>query len=442
MRSQKPLPQVTGHIMHPNMVFFAQTQHTPRDYQGESQELKAPIDVTYADKGHLHIGEPIVSHRNEVSQILESNYYPERIYLRGVHNGTKPFIARTLKDGELDTSFNKTGLVYLTDLSTVFDYHSYLHMAEDAEGHILLTMNDLTQGFTHLWKLKPNGKPDTDFGSNNGYVILNNFFNFKDIRLYEFTIYKNDYIFSGSLEDAPILFVLTHEGVPRESFGKLGILKMQDLIPNLRYVIGAPKMLEVGEKVRIIIYTRYYTDSASVNGIAALTVSGELDQRFADNGVYWPEPGLIIYGFTLNNASQRITVHGAMWSEGTVNPMIYRLDYTGKPAKEFNEGRVLLFPIEGGWDYMAEADGKLVGYGSFFTRGMAVRYRLDGQLDTTFVPPNGYGVFTATVPEPGFYGNSHSATVMPESQRLLVAGREARTGSTPCVIAVSLKQQK
>lgn len=122
--------------------------------------------------------------------------------------------------------------------------------------------------------------------------------------------------------------------------------------------------------------------------------------------------------------------------------MIYRLDYTGKPAKEFNEGRVLLFPIEGGWDYMTEADGKLVGYGSFFTRGMAVRYRLDGQLDTTFVPPNGYGVFTATVPEPGFYGNSHSATVMPESQRLLVAGREARTGSTPCVIAVSLKQQK
>ncbi len=137
--------------MHPNMVFFAQTQNKPRDYQGESQELKAPIDVTYAAKGHLHIGEPIVDPSNEVSQILESNYYPERFYLRGVHNGTKPFIARTLKDGELDTSFNKTGFVYLTDLSTVFDYHSYLHMAEDAEGHILLTINDLTQGFTHLW---------------------------------------------------------------------------------------------------------------------------------------------------------------------------------------------------------------------------------------------------------------------------------------------------
>ncbi len=78
--------------------------------------------------------------------------------------------------------------------------------------------------------------------------------------------------------------MLTQEGVPRQSFGKLGILKMQDLIPDLRYVIGAPKMLEVGEKVRIIIYTRYYTDSGSVNGIAALTLSGELDQRFADNG--------------------------------------------------------------------------------------------------------------------------------------------------------------
>ncbi|MDD2147280.1 hypothetical protein [Pseudomonas putida] len=440
MRSQKPLPQVTGHIMHPNMVFFAQTQHTPRDYQGERQELKAPIDVTYADKGHLHIGEPTADPRNAVSQILASNYYPERTYLRGVHNGTKPFIARTLKDGELDTSFNKTGLVYLTDLSTVFDYHSFSHMAEDAEGHILLTMIDRTQGFTHLWKLKPNGKPDTDFGSNNGYIILNNFFNFKDITLYQFTTYKNDYIFSGSLENAPILFVLTHEGVPRQSFGKLGILKMQDLIPDLRYVIGAPKMLEVGEKVRIIIYTRYFNDSSSINGIAALTLSGALDQRFADNGVYWSKPGIIIYDFTLNNASQRITVHGQVWSEGTSTPMIYRLDYTGKPAKEFNEGRVVLFPIEGAWDYMTEADGKLVGYGSFFDRGMAVRYRLDGQLDTTFVPPNGYGVFTAIGSQPGFYGNSHSATVMPESQRLLVAGREIQTGSTPCVIAVSLKQ--
>jgi hypothetical protein len=89
---------------------------------------------------------------------------------------------------------------------------------------------------------------------------------------------------------------------------------------------------------------------------------------------------------------------------------------------------------------MTEADGKLVGYGSFLDRGMAVRYRLDGQLDTTFVPPNGYGVFTAIGSQPGFYGNSHSATVMPESQRLLVAGREIQTGSTPCVIAVSLKQ--
>lgn len=62
--------------MLPNMAFFAQTEHRPRDYQGERQELKAPIDVTYADKGHLHIGEPTVGRRNAVSQILASNTIP------------------------------------------------------------------------------------------------------------------------------------------------------------------------------------------------------------------------------------------------------------------------------------------------------------------------------------------------------------------------------
>ncbi|MFP3422093.1 hypothetical protein R0K19_22240, partial [Bacillus sp. SIMBA_161] len=75
-------------------------------------------------------------------------------------------------------------------------------------------------------------------------------------------------------------------------------------------------MLEGGEKVRIIIYTRYFNDSSSINGIAALTLSGALDQRFADNGVYWSKPGIIIYDFTLNNDSQRITVHGQVWAEG------------------------------------------------------------------------------------------------------------------------------
>lgn len=77
-------------------------------------------------------------------------------------------------------------------------------------------------------------------------------------------------------------------------------------------------------------------------------------------------------------------------------PELLRLSADGKPLAEFNGGKPVRFDTPGGWHYMHEVNGRLMGYGSFYSHNRAVCYALEGNLDTRFVFPDGFGELGVT----------------------------------------------
>lgn len=157
---------------------------------------------------------------------------------------------------------------------------------------------------------------------------------------------------------------------------------------------------------RIVISTTLRRGPDWYGVTSGLSLAGVLDDAFGEGGHHWSDAWILNNGFSIEDSSKRITLYGQHYSEDddSGKPTLYRLDYEGRPALEFNQGQVVRFHIDGGWSHIEEAEGGLIGYGGFYAFNMAVRYHSSGQLDTRFAPPH-----MATVSLERFRGNLASS---------------------------------
>lgn len=241
-----------------------------------------------------------------------------------------------------------------------------------------------------------------------------------------------------------VVVALDSNGRRDPQFGENGLLALSDLIPegSQHSLEGIAVISPTAGMQRIVICTYVKSDSGWYSVTSGLSLTGRLDDKFGEVGHHWSDEGIINSGFTVEDSSQRITLYGQHYSvdDDRSQPTIYRLDYAGEPAREFNQGQVVRFLVDGGWAYIEETEGGLMGYGGFFTFNMAVRYQSDGQLDTRFVSPHGYGQFGAFSQEDGFYTAENSVVVDTVNQRMVVSGEDVQQGyRLPCLLALSLK---
>ncbi|MCE5976102.1 hypothetical protein [Pseudomonas sp. JR33AA] len=414
------------------------------------QQPVAPLDLSYGDKGHGHFTQSGRGNLGSTSSVLRSKVRPARFYVTG--HQTDPdglhsvFIACLDASGKLDTTFNGSGMVDFTTLSTD-RYRNATGVVEDVSGNLLVTLEIFGESTTHLWKLIAKGEPDLGFGQGKGYIDTRALFG-ADLLLDKLACHQEGLVATAARYEAgdfkAVLVALDTNGRRAPEFGENGLLAVSDLIPegSQHSLEGIAVISPTAGGQRIVICTYMENDSGWYSLTSCLSLAGRLDDTFGEAGHHWSEEGIINTGLTVEDSSQRITSYGQHYSidDDRSQPTLYRLDYAGEPAREFNQGQVVRFGIDGGWSYIEEAEGGLIGYGGFYTFNMAVRYQSDGQLDTRFVPPHGYGQFGAITPQYGFYTVENPIAVDTENQRIVVSGEDIQQGyRLPCMLALSLR---
>ncbi|MCZ9636395.1 hypothetical protein [Pseudomonas putida] len=421
--------------------------------EAAAQQPVAPIDFSYGQKGHGHFTDNREGNRGSATSVLKSKVRPGRFYVTGYQADSdgqhQVFIACLDENGKPDTTFNGSGMVDFTKLSTG-NYLNADAVAEDESGNLLVSVSVIQESTTHLWKLGAKGEVDPNFGQGRGYVDTHDLFGV-DLVLEKLACHREGAVATALRREEgvfkAVVVALKADGGRDSGFGEEGWLAMSNLIPESPvHILDGIAVIASKTGVQRIVISTYVNLNGDDHAVtSSLSLRGSLDETFGDKGHHWSEVGIINNGFTVEDSSERITLYGQHYSIDDDNspPTLYRLDYQGKPAPEFNNGQVVRFDIDGAWDHIAEADGSLIGYGSFYDFAMAVRYTSSGQLDTRFVPPHGYGQFGAIVPQHGFYSYTYSMIIDTEKQRMLVSGEDVQQSyRLPCLIAVSLKQAR
>lgn len=413
---------------------------------------KAPIDRDYGINGLAHILEKIAGSRADSTAIINSMVSGERSYVVGESfnpntEDAKVFVACLKDDGNLDNSFNNDGIFDFNKTASAV-YKSPDSIVEDDAGNLLIAVPIKGQAASHLWKLSAEGQPDRTFGQGKGYVDTHDLIN-EELLLEHLAVVK-DRIFvtglrRGPQKFEPVVIGLDRGGALRMDFGADGILDISKLIPDTHsHIIDGIASFTPPSGSQHLVLALYLMQGEDAYGVTtALTTDGKVDNAFGNNGQHWSAPWIINNGYSVDPVAERITFYGELYDldEDISYPTVYRIDYSGMPAREFNGGEALVFDQPGGWYAGVETGDGLVGYGSFYSYMLAFRLTSDGKFDTHFVPPFGYGQVGAQVPEDGFYASGSTVTLDPGNQRLLINGRdeEARGSTVPSVIAVSLR---
>ena len=420
--------------------------------QASNQLPEAPIDQEYGADGLAYIFEKETGSRADSNGVINSKTQRGRSYVTGICSNPntdehKVFVACLKEDGKLDSSFHGDGVFDFNQIPNAA-YSTPKSIVEDTAGNLLIVAQVEGESASHLWKLTASGEPDQTFGEGKGFVDTRNLI--REELVLEDLALTEDRIFATGLRRGPQMFepvviALDHEGALCEDFAADGILDVVKLIPETETHIidGIASFTPASGPERLVLPLYLERNGVSHSVITALTTFGKIDDAFGENGQHWSDPWVINNGFSVDATAQRISFYGELYSldEEISHPTVYRIDYSGKAAKEFNDGNVLVFDRPGGWYAGVEIDGGLAGYGNFYTHSIAFRFTSDGRFDTTFVPPHGYGKFGAEIPQEGFYTSDGSITLDTLNQRLLLSGRdeEIRGSTVPCVIAVSLR---
>lgn len=161
--------------------------------------------------------------------------------------------------------------------------------------------------------------------------------------------------------------------------------------------------------------------------ILRMTRTGELDQGFADGGVYKVRMVDARYNacrrvIALSDGKVLALINGSGSDLGAGSHMI-RLTATGRIDTTFNRGEPLRVPGEVGEDMTLQADGRiLVANRGVMTGNQLTRYLPDGLLDIEF-GNEGTGSITFTNEQIGFV---KAVTVQPDG-KILIGGTSGST---------------
>ncbi|WP_349976034.1 hypothetical protein [Pseudomonas sp. WHRI 8519] len=425
---------------------------TRKAHAGPRTSIKlpqAPLDCDYGIHGLAYIFEKIAGSRANTYAIINSTVSAGRTYVIGTShnpktNEAKVFVACLKDRGTLDNSFGDGGIFDFNKAGST-EYSAPECIVEDARGNLLISITMQEQSASHLWKLSAEGQPDREFGKGNGYVAPRDLIG-EDLLLEHLAVTKG-LIFATARKSEnfePVVLGLDNDGALRVDFGADGLVDVGKLIPDTRshFVDGIANFMSPSNAQQLVLtwYLMRGEDAYSVT--TAMTLDGIVDDTFGTEGFHWSAPWIINNGFSVDPVAKRITFYGELFdvAENISYPTVYRIDYSGAPAREFNGGEALVFDKPGGWFAGVETAGGLVGYGHFYDYMLAFSLTSEGTFDTRFVPPFGYGQFGAKVPEDGFYASGSTVSLDAGNQRLLINGRddEIRGSTVPCVAAVAL----
>ncbi|MFJ4353167.1 hypothetical protein ACIPZ5_19975 [Pseudomonas sp. NPDC089428] len=380
----------------------------------------APVDEKYGTQGYSYVlGQDAARHSICTAVIASLTrpgvYYAAGYFYRTPDDKDYSFIQRLDADGKIEPGFIKFDAHLTQQLSFV-----PMEVVEDAAGKVLCLgrLYDADTDFSRLWRFNADGTLDNSF-ADKGYVDGTELTLDADFAP-QFISYTDGYLLIGSRDRTQILAALDQNGNLKKDFGDGGVV---DLEAIFKYRGSASAMATSGQKILVSFLATDAEQYFSV--LASFNSNGTLDTAFADQGMYRSENGIRHRGLSVHDASAVITLFGHHLDDpALLYPQVQRLDASGQPLLQFNDGKPVRFYAAGGWHHMYEFDGRLMGYGSFYTYHLAVCYTLEGTLDSSFVPPDGYGELGVDANSDGFFANSDaSIAFVPESQRMLVAGQ-------------------
>jgi len=400
----------------------------------------APVDESYGMQGYSYVLGQDAARHSTCTDIIASLaqpgvYYAAAHFYRTADGKNDSFIQRLDADGNIERSFNFDA--HLTEQS-----FSPEQVVEDAAGKVLC-LGSLYPGnprASRLWRFNADGTLDNSFAGK-GYVdgselTLGSGF------VSQFISHTDGYLFIGEKDQTLNLAALDQNGNLKRDFGNEGFV---DLEAIFKYpIVGSPgfAMAALGQQILVTAVAVDVEHDFSL--LACFNGNGTLDTAFADQGVYTAENGTYHYDLSVHAASSVITLHGGHTDDYVrMYPEVLRLTANGKPLEQFNRGRPVRFDTPGGWNHMQEFEGRLMGWGGFYSHNRAVCYTLEGALDTQFVSPDGYGELGVDPNSDGFQPvYEASVAFVPGSHRLLVAGQNfyANANSVDAsVLAISYK---
>jgi len=383
----------------------------------------APVDVDFGEQGYARLLKQEARSIGVCTDVLKSRTRPDRYYACAfqANRDTLAFnsgIWLLDGNGQRDETFT-------VDFSTEgengkFEPHSLM---EDANGN-LLCLGSNSDGPNRLWRFNKAGKPDPNFAGS-GFVDSDQLLAERLHFRFAATMTDGYVIACHTPEFNTVLVALSHDGKLNQRFGEAGVLHLEPQLPGYGAGINSLVVATHLKRESILLLSMRGEGDAIFSLLSSINNKGVVDTSFGEQGHVRSENATLYRGVSIGEASSLITLCGGhMFEDGSMQPQMTRLTATGRPDEAFNAGIPVRFDAAGGmWHHIHEVEDSLMGVGSFFTHNRAVRYLTNGKLDTTFVPPLGYGSFGALAPNPGFYmdGNSSIAFVS-TAKRMLVCG--------------------
>ncbi|MDH0135700.1 hypothetical protein ACI2OW_25670 [Pseudomonas shirazica] len=381
----------------------------------------APVDENFGDQGYCYLVDQDSARHSLCADIVQSPikagvFYSVAQFYRTADNQNDTFIVRLDADGKVEKR-----LVKIQDHLSEGTFWPEQLIA-DANGKILClgtaTVHDSTA--SRIWRFNDDGSLDTGFAGK-GYIEAD------DLNLsglIQIWASADGYFVTGQSGTYKLL-ALASNGSINEDFGQRGTVDLASIFSQP--VIGSLGLcMAVLGRNCIVTAILNDADDNFYSQVVKIAHDGKLDTQFADRGRYTAEHGTLYHNLSVDAPSQVITVYGSHTFDDfkTEFPEVQRLDADGKPHEKFNEGNPLRFTDPGAWDHMHEFEGRLMGWGGFYTHNRAVCYTLEGQLDTSFVPPDGYGML-GVPPGAGGFEPDYDASVafVANPGRMLVCGQ-------------------
>jgi hypothetical protein len=374
----------------------------------------APIDTQFGVEGFAAIGNPSRGFYSD--HIIQSAKRQDRFFV-SVFGQSDTVIYLMDEKGQVDTSYNHpNGEISFADLGD--EYVTKKKMLEDAKGR-LLCFTQSKKGVA-IYRFTASGAVDDGFG-NGGKIIS------KDLEVTpeSFTDTSKGYVIAGWDGTEIVLVSVTENGAIDVAFGAGGVLRD---IPDAS-AAGRSELALItfdGEPL-IILLMEIFHDSMVTSCVCAFTEKGEIPGKFGMGGSVKFDHSYTMMSVD-SNANKLYVIGDNRPNDEIFEGLVRRLDFNGRFDPDFNKGQALYFGSgKGTWGSMGVFGRGLAGMGYFTDEGgapdaLVVKYNEDGTLDTTFVPPDGFGSVSRA--QYGFEPRVDNINGMViQSDRMLICGR-------------------
>ncbi|MFZ3281546.1 hypothetical protein [Pseudomonas sp.] len=380
----------------------------------ESVQNNTGLDKDFADEGVFLLEIPHLG-RKIILKGVKTHYSPaaERIYFTGtVQSGVNSaYLLGCLKpDGTLDTAFGTNGITSSTFIErTPSGGHSITLLPD---GKILLVGHVFGQAVPALARFTADGKHDTEFGANDGYVILRMPGSTQDQILADATnsndgpdsstsvaalddgtiLVVHTYTVTHTTDTRAYLFVLNSDGSLDQSFNQTGYVQVIYPGVDQSHVKLRSGFID-GDKTIVVAGYLAQDPASKLPLMARFSRDGRLVPGFGAGGFFAPPQSLFKSGELHSVIGQPNNKLLGIGSTADGRGLLISLEPNGEYNIQFNGAQPLLTQLGQHITYWKagamQPDGKIVVCGAIkpadqSSPGVVARLLSDGRLDETF----------------------------------------------------------